>query len=211
MLISLPPYMGENPAELDFSDPYRNLLFAVGFGHDTDRFKLSPIEINIRYDPDICISDATRLPVVLEFEFLVRLNLTRLASPISEISYLSAEAQRRLLSYLLPRSETPICRGDTNTARSFISCLHPAPSIPSHAIEAWIQHPDLKVQLLPFQRRSVYWMLEREGMTMGKHGVVIPKSVIAPESDIFWKRIEAPFGESVRILLGLIRELIISI
>ncbi|KAG6881744.1 hypothetical protein C0992_000297, partial [Termitomyces sp. T32_za158] len=79
------------------------------------------------------------------------------------------EAQRRLLTYLYPSDSRPPESYDGVTSIPFFySILRPAPQLALHMQEA-MQPVELQPTLLPFQRRSVGWLLGREGKMVTPH------------------------------------------
>jgi E3 ubiquitin-protein ligase SHPRH len=87
------------------------------------------------------------------------------------------DAQRRLLDYISP---LPTALRSTSvssvTIPFFYSTLQPAPALDASIPYEVLQPPDLLPTLLPFQRRSVAWLLNREGKSITPEGRVISKS-----------------------------------
>ncbi|KAI6013221.1 SNF2 family N-terminal domain-containing protein [Pisolithus marmoratus] len=92
---------------------------------------------------------------------------------------------RRMIAFLggvpLGRSlssQLPACAsedvGDV-TIPFFLSVLRPAPQVTSR-VDNVLQPDALNPTLLPFQRRTVAWMLNREGKEMTPNGKVVPRS-----------------------------------
>jgi len=159
---------------LDFPAPLHNLLYAMGIAHGTSRFFLAPVEISARLDDSQRPSEIAKLPVCIALTFNVFINLASIFEPVRDIGLSSAEAQRRILSYvLLPPQFVEEYPGETNI-RYFFSCLSPAPSVPLTVNTDALQPRHLQVQLFPFQKRSVLFMLQSEGVTIGSHGEVVP-------------------------------------
>jgi hypothetical protein len=104
-----------------------------------------------------------------------------------------AEAQRRVLHELFPRS--PSTRFTRPTVSNFIANLQPAPSLPPTVLAERLQPRKLRCELLPFQRRSVYWMLTREGFTLSKAGKVVPLSSPSPPSSL-WEQVSTSRGST---------------
>ncbi|KAI0334196.1 hypothetical protein GY45DRAFT_1318648 [Cubamyces sp. BRFM 1775] len=103
------------------------------------------------------------------------------------------EAQRRLLVLTHPpKSPLPEGYRDATDIPLLFSILHPAPSMPStHAHEA-LQPENLLPTLLPFQRRTVAWMLGREGKTVTETGEIVSKSDASPDTQplpLFWDEV----------------------
>ncbi|KAI8992837.1 SNF2 family N-terminal domain-containing protein [Trametes punicea] len=104
--------------------------------------------------------------------------------------WLIQEAQRRLLLFTHP-PEAPFpesYRGTTDIPLLF-SILNPAPSLPSSEAYDALQPEHLLPTLLPFQRRTVAWMLGREGKAVNASGQIVPKSAVetgSPSLPLFW-------------------------
>ncbi|KAG8882452.1 hypothetical protein FRB98_003695 [Tulasnella sp. 332] len=107
------------------------------------------------------------------------------------------EAQRRLLHHLYPFEFDNATNSETDITK-FYACMQPAPNA------AAVHH--LKVKglvstLMPFQRRSVLWMLEREGKTVNAKGAIVDFE--AKEEDdvplpLFWVEIPMPAATDSR-------------
>ncbi|KIJ64355.1 hypothetical protein HYDPIDRAFT_154792 [Hydnomerulius pinastri MD-312] len=109
--------------------------------------------------------------------------------------------QRRLMSWLsrTPLFPAPSSPNEANTEEStipfFLSTLRPAPPLPPGVSYELIQPDALQATLLPFQRRSVCWMLEREGKRVTADGFVASigeSSTDTREVEMppFWTRIQ---------------------
>ncbi|KAF9064876.1 SNF2 family N-terminal domain-containing protein [Rhodocollybia butyracea] len=85
------------------------------------------------------------------------------------------DAQRRILLFLFPPSPSPPSFQGTVNIPFYYSILGPAPFLASPVAEMAMQPAALLPTLLPFQRRTVGWLLEREGMTVSNDGKIIPK------------------------------------
>lgn len=100
------------------------------------------------------------------------------------------EALRRVHNYLY----TPEADLGTIDIPFFYSTLKPAPFT---EVEERVQPQGLIPKLLPFQRRSVAWLLAREGVTLNPQGQIVPLEVSpnAAEGDaqspllFFWKKV----------------------
>ena len=120
------------------------------------------------------------------------------------------EAQRRLVLHLFPpQSPAPASyRGNTDIPYLF-SILQPAPPLPSPQANDALQPESLLPTLLPFQRRSVGWMLNREGKAITATGEIVAQSELAIEDrpvPIFWERFPVSTEETwyINRLRGLI-------
>ncbi|KAJ7257871.1 SNF2 family N-terminal domain-containing protein [Mycena haematopus] len=128
----------------------------------------------------------------LPFSLRVRLTVSLTPSiyePVTKRGKSTAEnSQRRLLQFLYP---DPLLHGSGTVINIpfFYSVLGPAPHVADAAIDRAIQPEALLPTLLPFQRRSVAWLLDREGRTITPHGLVVEKSADG-EHFSFWERIE---------------------
>ncbi|KAI0641041.1 SNF2 family N-terminal domain-containing protein [Trametes meyenii] len=104
------------------------------------------------------------------------------------------DAQRRLLLFTFP-SQEPLpegYRGATDIPLLF-SILTPAPPVASTQAHDTIQPEHLLPTLLPFQRRSVAWMLGREGKAVNASGAVVPKSDVVVHTHplpLFWEEFQ---------------------
>ncbi|KAG5643859.1 hypothetical protein DXG03_009543 [Asterophora parasitica] len=136
----------------------------------------------------------TPLPFQLHVETSVSLCVPQIHAPFprpdpkmksSEVE----DAQRRLLEHLYPsEAVTPASFDGSTNIPFFYSVLQPAPPLPSVHIQEALQPIDLVPTLLPFQRRSVSWLLAREGKTVTPAGDVVP--INTAEEFSFWDRIE---------------------
>ena len=77
----------------------------------------------------------------------------------------------------------------------FISSMNPAPSLPSILAQDAAQPEALLPCLLPFQRNSVGWLLEREGKSISREGTISSKVLGEADLPLFWKRVECIPGQ----------------
>ena len=96
-----------------------------------------------------------------------------------------SDAWNTLIRHIFPPppADFPNYRGETDITFLY-SILEPAPSLPSTLSSAYIQPKALLPSLLPFQQRSVLWMLHREGKTFNKKGQVV--SFTPDYLPLFW-------------------------
>ncbi|KAJ7695156.1 SNF2 family N-terminal domain-containing protein [Mycena rosella] len=136
--------------------------------------------------------DATHFPFSLQVQVTVSLtpsiygpiqiNQNRKSSP-------QEDAQRRLLQFLYP---DPNLLPDSETVTNipfFYSILGPAPPLRAPTADRAMQPAALLPTLLPFQRRSVAWLLDREGKTITAQGKIVDKPADSGEFS-FWERID---------------------
>lgn len=97
------------------------------------------------------------------------------------------QSKRRLLHHLYFPSSTSGSDTVTNIP-FFYSCLKPAPLPPSKRIENAAQPKQLVPKLLPFQRRSVAWLLSREGLAVPSAGKIVPSTTF--NEFTFWDQIQ---------------------
>lgn len=113
--------------------------------------------------------------------------------------------QRRLICCL---SKTPLVRpahgiddatGEATdvTIPFFLNVMRPAPPLAQDVTYELLQPDGLLPTLMPFQRRTVAWMLAREGKRMSHAGTVVPLDVSEASSSeanrhlpLFWEEIE---------------------
>ncbi|KAJ6485956.1 SNF2 family N-terminal domain-containing protein [Mycena sanguinolenta] len=133
---------------------------------------------------------ADRLPFFLRVQVIVSLTPS-IYEPVTtkRVKSTTENAQRRLLQYLYPDPALlPNSDAITNIP-FFYSVLGPAPQLANTAIDRAMQPEALLPTLLPFQRRSVAWLLDREGKTVTSDGQVVEKPADSDHFS-FWKRIE---------------------
>lgn len=149
----------------------------------TLRMNLSPRE----HDDDF--------PFTLELEIKAFVMFPSILEPFplrkssrKEVSALE-DARRRLLTIVyLPEGMESNAHENAVTVSTFYSMMEPAPEIPSQqAIDA-MQPAVLSPTLLPFQRRSVAWLLNREGMQVTHDGLIVPQTSSLQFS--FWREVK---------------------
>ena len=133
------------------------------------------------------------LPFALQLEFVVSLILPLALepTPLSRRAQILAreDAQRRLLlATYLSQDITSLAVNDEVTVSKLYSTLGSAPPLPSERANEALQPASLVPTLLPFQRRSVAWMLEKEGMVVNEEGLIIPQK--SSDNFSFWKKIK---------------------
>jgi hypothetical protein len=139
-------------------------------------------------DPDH--SPAHALPLKISVDMEGSLCFPQIAHPPKNTyrgSY--CDAWNALTKHLFPSpfADVPNYRGETDIAFLY-SILGPAHPLPSSISSADVQPKALLPSLLPFQRRSVLWMLQREGKTLDNTGNVVP---FTPNYlPLFWESLE---------------------
>ena len=98
------------------------------------------------------------------------------------------DAWNALIKHLFPPPSVdfPNYHGETDIAFLY-SILEPAPPLPSPLSPDTLQPKALRPSLFPFQRRSVMWMLQREGKTL-ESGQVVP--FVPDYLPLFWEDVE---------------------
>jgi E3 ubiquitin-protein ligase SHPRH len=142
-----------------------------------------------------CDSNADDLPFRLQVELNLGLCLPQFFEPFSGKTNkkhvtLAEDAQRRLLHFAYGTNTPPLppsFEGATNMSY-FYSILGPAPSLESNLAEDAMQPILLNPTLLPFQRRSVGWLLNREGKAVTQSGAIVPQT--SSNEFSFWDTIE---------------------
>ncbi|KAF8343895.1 SNF2 family N-terminal domain-containing protein [Cantharellus anzutake] len=150
------------------------------------------IEVNIRaVHQNEQRQDLRCLPFCFEVQFWISLCLPDIFQPSEALPKHAAEAQARIFSFLfVPQLPGELAYpGETNVS-FFFSCLQPAPELPPDVSLHHLQPPALEVALYPFQRKSVFWMLQREGMTIDGNGCAVPAPLSCGKvKPLFWTRV----------------------
>ncbi|QRW14958.1 RNA recognition motif protein [Ceratobasidium sp. AG-Ba] len=105
--------------------------------------------------------------VVLYLKVTISLVAPGIFSPLQSERSLVPKAQRRILSLVFPRLPDELWHSEhVLTPTEFYAALKPAPPLSSE-LATKMQPDGLVPTLLPFQRRSVAWLLQREGHFTG--------------------------------------------
>lgn len=186
---------------MQYSSAHEDLLEALFIFQSLGRAK---VETNVQVIalPEGAYDPVEELPFRLHAQLNVSIVVPGLYQPFDsrknsqkQVSELEG-LQRRLIALLTPTSlNQPLFtehdqRGDASIP-FFYSILRPAPILPLGVTYQSLQPEDLLPTLLPFQRRSVEWMLQRERKTMSQEGNVVPYTssqshLIMPP---FWEKI----------------------
>ncbi|KAJ7224511.1 SNF2 family N-terminal domain-containing protein [Mycena pura] len=106
----------------------------------------------------------------------------------TRVKWTAEDAQRRLIQYLYPDPVLAHSESVTNIP-FFYSRLGSAPDIVHLASDRAMQPEALLATLLPFQRRSVAWLLDQEGKSVTPNGKVVDKPANFSHFS-FWESIE---------------------
>lgn len=98
------------------------------------------------------------------------------------------EAQRSFLTFIFPPNPSPVFTEAVNIP-FFYSILSPAPSLETSLAEEAMQPEQLLPTLLPFQRRSVAWLLGREGKSVNAGGEISSISQTSATVPLFWDEV----------------------
>ena len=182
------PLLTIDGASHDFADLASNDFFsACRILEDAGKISLNArLKIVLPTGPD--------LPFNFQLELIVSLALPRAMEytmhkrALKQAIIAHEDAQRRL--FRLAFGEDSILSDEVDepiTVATFYNVMGPASPLPSDAAMRAMQPDALLPILLPFQCRSVAWLLEKEGMSVLPSGAIVPKSSPPPFS--FWKEI----------------------
>lgn len=102
-------------------------------------------------------------------------------------------ARRGLLHLAFPPSPLPEMLSTSFHGRTDVPFLYavmqPARELLHESMVEFLQPQDLLPRLLPFQKRTVCWMLSREGKTFGPTGELVPMATDGVELPVLWRRV----------------------
>jgi SNF2-related domain len=129
--------------------------------------------------------------VVLSFRFPTFFQAT--ASSRKAQDRLKFETARRgLLDLVLPPPSLPETTASSFQRRIDVPFLYalvqPARAISQEIMDKFLQPQALHPTLLPFQKRTIMWMLEREGKSFGPSGDLIPRNTDPAVLPVLWQR-----------------------
>ncbi|KAH9943662.1 SNF2 family N-terminal domain-containing protein [Amylocystis lapponica] len=186
---------------VDMQDP----LVAFHLLQAANRAKITMRLHLITIPPDPAEPNSTALPFRLRIEVEAALACPTIFEPILQANNKATanteDAQRRALLFLFPVSgEPPASFHGAIDIPLLYSILGPAPRLSSPAQEEFLQPETLVPTLLPFQRRSVAWLLNRDGKGLSESGVVIPRASRSlvekrEELPILWEEVQVGDGE----------------
>jgi hypothetical protein len=134
----------------------------------------------------------------LPFHLVVDVTLSFRVPSIFQPFTSSRKAQNRIelgtarrgllhLAFPPPLPETSF-RGSVNVSFLY-AVVQPARAVLCETVDKSLQPTALLPALLPFQKRTVMWMLEREGKTSRPDGQLVSKNVDSTELPILWQRV----------------------
>jgi hypothetical protein len=102
-------------------------------------------------------------------------------------------ARRGLLHLAFPPAPLPETLSTSFHGRIDVpflySVVQPARELLHESMDKFLQPQDLLPRLLPFQRRTVCWMLSREEKAFGPTGELTPMATAAAELPVLWRRV----------------------
>ena len=136
-------------------------------------------ESELPFEVQLCIAVSIDNPS--DFNFLDRQMPKKRASVIRE-------HQRQLCYFLYGQTSGPEIMPHNIDIPYFYSILTSPPQVLSHLADAAMQPDALLPTLLPYQRRSVAWLLSREGKEVSPEGFIVPRTGEADYS--FWETVQ---------------------
>ncbi|KAG1773736.1 SNF2 family N-terminal domain-containing protein [Suillus placidus] len=171
--------------EEDGTQQHGDLLKALFTFQSLGRAKIDT-SVQVITLPEGGYNPAEELPFRLCAQFNVSIIVPRLYEPFDtkknsqkRVSELEGLQRRLIALFTLTSVDHPLfdnehdTQGDANIP-FFYGILRPAPALSQGVTYESLQPEGLLPVLLPFQRRSIQWMLLREGKTMTQEGAVIP-------------------------------------
>ncbi|THU89639.1 hypothetical protein K435DRAFT_760893 [Dendrothele bispora CBS 962.96] len=173
---------------LDLHKSSEDLLLAFAALSARKRAKLDVSLKMVLLPEAACDSSKNELPFRFQIQVKISLIIPRIFEPFQDRSNVELDdARRRVLLFLYPLSPPPPSFEGTVNVPFYYSVMKPAPALPTKEIEDSIQPEELVPTLLPFQRRTVAWMLDREGMGLSSDGTVVSK--VTTSDFNFWKEV----------------------
>lgn len=194
-LLTLPNVDNDfDPDAHDIRSPSaKDPLVACTILRDTERAEMSA-SLRIVVPPEVAQpKEPDNLPFLVILDLDILLLVPAISTPLSYTKKTTAshvdDAQRRVLRYIFPPDGK-----DTSPPRNvdiplLYSMLGPAPPLDVPATDSNLQPHALEPVLLPFQRRSVAWMLSREGKRMLLDGDLVPSTSSSPRLPLFWQQV----------------------
>jgi E3 ubiquitin-protein ligase SHPRH len=144
------------------------------------------------------------LPFRLVVEVALSFRLPGIFQPLANLSKgrnrIEIERSRRgLLHLAFPPTTLPEILSSSFQGRVDVPFLYaviqPARAVLHESADIFLQPQALLPKLLPFQRRTVAWMLSREGKAFGPSGDLTPVVTDSEELPILWQRVTVQQGD----------------
>lgn len=173
----------------------RDPLMAFFVLQDAGRIDLSA-ELRVS---TVATGDATMLPFRITLRVVVSLLCPTIFDPVvyttktatSEVE----EAQRRALSFIFPPApRDPPLESEVNIPTLYAT-IGPAPPLDPPSLEVKYQPSALLPTLLPFQKRTVAWLLSRERKALDANEIVVDRQVPLRELPLFWQTISITLSD----------------
>ncbi|CAL1697614.1 unnamed protein product [Somion occarium] len=184
---------------------FRDPLFAIKRA-GWDRFSM---DAHLKLEMlDLSKIDKGTLPFRLHLEVVVSLLLPGACMPFQYGRYTTKghsadeeEAHRRVVTFLFcPEQPLPEQFNGKVDIPLLFSILGPAPALSSHQADEALQPPALVPTLLPFQRRSVAWLLSREGKRITPTGDIVPLEQTDDSNlPLFWQVVTSEAGHKIYV------------
>jgi len=170
----------------------RHPLDPIGAAHLLGAYHGVELAFSVRLcpslEPESSPQNALPLKILIDMEgSLLFPKISHSPKKVFKRSY--SDAWNALIKHLFPPppADFPNYRGESDIAFLY-SILEPAPPLPSHLPTDSLQPKVLLPSLLPFQCRSVMWMLQRDGKTLDENGQVVP--FVPDHLPLFWEDVE---------------------
>lgn len=193
------PKLTDSIYDPDFDFHSKSLQNILAAAYTLQKDKRAVITGNLKFhvQSSELFQEKEELVVSFTIEVIVSLLEPRIFEPVTTFRKKDSEieeAQRRVLIYVFGTGcDTPKGYGGMTDIPFFLSCLRPASHLTSSkAIDA-IQPKDLIPTLLPFQKRSVGWLLSREGKHVRDDGVI--EDIGSPDhQSLLWEEVSPSPG-----------------
>ncbi|VDB95380.1 unnamed protein product [Peniophora sp. CBMAI 1063] len=151
---------------------------------------------------DADMSDERTIPFQIQVDLTLHFitphifhDKTDIKTKAKRVAFLSARSE--LLQLAFPPAPLPPSLSAAYIGRTdipfFYATVQPAPELSDTAMQT-VQPDELNPTLLPFQRRSVAWLLAREGKAITPDGTIVPASFLPPSNldddlPLLWTRV----------------------
>lgn len=146
--------------------------------------------------------DENMLPLRIVLDLTISLIYPTISEPVlyttKNTVWPIEEAQRRALRYIFPPKSQPATHHANIDVPTLYSTIGPAPPLASPSLEAQYQPVSLIPTLLPFQRRTVAWLLSREHKEIDPAtGDVVDKADSSADLPVFWQAVPLTSADGV--------------